>query len=305
MKIVFSLLFLQALLFSQEYEYYIQVLATKNKSYLNKVIDFSLKHDYTYITRNYINDKNTKIYRLLLGPYKTKAKAFIHLPKIKKLYNEKSAFVSRFKVVYKKENIKNGKLEEIKLKGFEAYQNGDKKTMMRYLKEAAKFQDMESIYFLGKNYHYGYGAKKDLNEAKKWYFQCETYVKCLEGLANIYLNYENEDKPNLSLAKVYLQKASKKGSKKALAMLQRWEKILKAHETLSSKKVSLDLVKSFIYKNIANSKIQNIQISNIYEQDGNKNINISMILNNKIRKAFLILNKRKNSYWKQLEFKLY
>lgn len=300
MKFLLVFIFFTSLLFSKEYEYYIQVLSSSNQNFIDKMKVFTKENGYEFITRDFIT-KDKKYIRLLIGPYKDKKDAFKELSQIKKLYQSSSAYVTRFSVEYKTKDA--SKLKEIRLKGYEAYREKDFKNMMKYLYEASKLGDSEATYYIGKNYHHGYGVKKNIKEALIWYQKCEDKNICLESIASIYMNYDEVSfEPNLDLAKKYLIKSS---SKKAKSLVENWANIIKAHNILRNDEINIPLVQSFLNEHIPYGKIQNIQIANKYVQDNNTNININFILDSKVRDAFLILKKNSNGYWKDLEFKLY
>lgn len=300
MRLLLVLFFITSL-YSNEFEYYIQTLSTTNKEYLEKMILFSQNNKLTTITRE--SPRDDKLYfRLLIGPYLNREEAIKNLPKIKELFGSNDAFISKFrKETLRREN----RLKEIRLKGFKAYQEKDFENMMKYLIEASNLGDMEATYYTGKNYLYGYGVEKDISTAIKWFEKCESEKICLEVLANIYLDYNNEMEPNLDKAKKYLEKAIKKGSKKANTIVENWDSIKKAHTILKDEDINLSIIETVIRKHLPNKEVENIQIVNNYLQDGKRNLNVTVILDKKVRDIFIIMNKNKFGYWSDIEFKIF
>lgn len=299
MKIVVLFLFLSSILFlnAKEFEYFIQVGSTKKKDNLSTFIDISNQNNIKY----YIKTKEIKghiYYRFLVGPFTTKDEAKRRLNNLKVVFKNKSSYISRFR----KKTIK---INNIKNLGYEAYLNRDFKSMNRYLEEAATLGDEDSIYFIGKNYHYGIGISQDISKAIYWYEKCQNDKRCLLGLGNIYIDYTLNMKPDLQKAFSYFKKASNKGSKKAKLLLENEESIKNIHKLLQIEKINQKLVETLSYQNMKNVKIQNLQIINSYKQDKATNVNITLLINGKLKDAFMRVDKNINNYWEVLEFKVY
>ncbi len=297
MKIVLLLFTLSLFSFSKGFEYFIQVASTKKVERLDYFKKIAIDNNLNYITKERIK-KDTRYFRLLIGPYKTRDEAKIYLSDLKKIFDNKSAYISRFRK-------NSSKIDKIKKAGHEAYINRNFTLMNKYLEEAASLGDDESIYYIGKNYHHAIGIKQNIKKAIYWYEKCQNDNRCLIGLGNIYLNYSLDLKPNLDKAFKYIEKASKNGSKKAKVFIENREIIENTHMLLQKDEIEEKLIETLFYQNAKNIKIQNVQIVNKYTQDKSTNINISTILNGKLRDAFMRLQKNKNNYWEVLEFKIY
>ena len=300
MKILLTVFLLSSFLYSSEnkFEYFTQVYATKNKETLQKMLDLSTSNGLNYITRERFVDNNL-YYRILIGPYKTKELANIELDMLKKLFKNKTAYISKFK-------IQNTEIKTIKEKGYLAYLDRDFSLMNKYLEEAAKLGDKESIYYIGKNYHNGIGIVQDVSKAIFWYEKCLDDARCLNALGQIYLNYNLKSiKPDFEKAFSYISKASKKGSAKAKVLLENRLSLEKTHKILKSNKIDIKLIELLFYQNNSSTKIENLQIINKYEQEGATNLNTTLILNKKVKDVFFRIKKNKNDYWEVLDFKIY
>lgn len=297
MKILILTLFFFSFLFSSDFEYFIQVGSAKKSETLINFKEIANENQLNYIIR--AREKNDVLFfRILIGPYKTKEEAKSNLDDLKRIFQNKSSYISKFKK-------NNTKIEKIKRDGYEAFLNREFLTMNKLLEEAATLGDKESIYFIARNYHHAIGIKQDTKKAIFWYEKCQDDNRCLIGLGNIYLDYTLDLKPDLEKAFYYIKKASKNGSKKAKVFMENRDSIENMHSILQMESVEERLVEALFYQNSKNTKIQNLQIVNKYIQDKTTNINITTILNGKLKDAFMRIQKNKNNYWEVLEFKVY
>ena len=249
MKKLFILLFLLSFCYSKElaFEYFIQVNSTKNKDTLYKIEEKIRNLGYSYITKERTK-KDLIYYRVLIGPYKTKDLANKDLPILQETFNNKTAYVSKFRVVDENSKI----IIELKEAGYKAYLSRNFRQMNKYLEEAAALKDKESQYYIAKNYHYAIGIEQNIENAIKWYEKCmDSDYRCLEGLASIYSDYTLDRKPELEKGFTYLEKASKMGSKRAKAQLENRENIEKVDKLLKAKEISLRLIETFLYNEIS------------------------------------------------------
>jgi len=297
------LIFISTISFSQKlnFEYFIQINSTKYKEKLLKIEKEVQGFGYNYIVKERFKN-DILYYRVLVGPYETKELAKAALPLLKKEFRNKSAYISKFK----KDDELSKKIKLIKENGYKAYIKRDFLLMNSYLEEAASLGDKESQYYIAKNYHFAIGIEQNINNAIKWYEECKDVdYKCLDGLSSIYSDYTLNRKPDLKKAFSYLEKSVKMGSKRAKVLLENRKNIEKIDKLLSSEKITIKLIETLLYAEIKNSKIENIQIANQYKQDDAENLNITLILNKKVKDVFMILKKDKFGYWKTLELKIY
>ena len=170
MKIVLLLFTLSLFSFSKGFEYFIQVASTKKVERLDYFKKIAIDNNLNYITKERIK-KDTLYFRLLIGPYKTRDEAKIYLSDLKKIFDNKSAYISRFRK-------NSSKIDKIKKAGHEAYINRNFTLMNKYLEEAASLGDDESIYYIGKNYHHAIGIKQNIKKAIYWYEKCQNDNRC-------------------------------------------------------------------------------------------------------------------------------